>query len=209
MPDGTPTSPLVVADGVRDDIGRKGLVKRPIVAVPLVLWLFAWSFWALWGIFVPIMVLIVGRNPRPVWKEIAGFLQYVLRVTAYLSLTVEPFPGYRNRAHEEYPVGLSLEYPEHLSRWLALMRILLNGPLLLVGFVLIIVSAGVTLVQLVAVLVKGRPDPRIHGFQVRLLGIHARTFAFLLSLTDEPPFKLRRRGPLAARSDPGGPGMGI
>ncbi len=187
-----------MADGVRHDIGRKGLVKRPIVAVPLILWLFAWSFWALWGIFVPLMVLAVGRNPRAVWKEIAGFLQYVLRVTAYLSLTVEPFPGYRNRDHEDYPVGLTLEYPERLSRWLALTRILLNGLLVLVGFALIVLSAAVTLVQLMTVLVKGRPDPRVHVFQVRLLGIHARTFAFLLSLTDEPPFTIRRRRPLPA-----------
>jgi hypothetical protein len=100
MPDHTPRllpPRVVVADGGPVDAGRRELVKRPVVAVPLVLWLLAWSFWALWGIFVPLMVLVVGRNPRGVWKEIAGFLQYVLRVTAYLSLTVEPFPGYRNK----------------------------------------------------------------------------------------------------------------
>ena len=40
---------------------RRELVKRPIVAIPLILWLIAWSFWALWGVFVPLMVLVVGR----------------------------------------------------------------------------------------------------------------------------------------------------
>ena len=167
-------------------------MKRPIVAVPLVLWLFAWSFWALWGIFVPLMVLVVGHNPRAVWKEIAGFLQYVLRVTAYLSLAVGPFPGYRNKNHEDYPISLELEYPERLSRWLALARILLNSLLALVGFALILVMAAATLVQLVIVLVYGRPDPRVQAFQVRQLSIHAHTFGFLLSLTDELPWRPRR-----------------
>jgi hypothetical protein len=192
MADDTPrVSPprAVVADGFPVDAGRRGLVKRPVVAVPLVLWLFAWSFWALWGIFVPLMVLVVGRNPRAVWKEIAGFLQYVLRVTAYLSLTVEPFPGYRNRNHDDYPVSLELEYPERLSRWLALARIVLNPLLAVVGFALILAMAIATLIQLVTVLFYGRPDPRVSAFQVRQLSVHAHTFGFLLSLTDEPPWR--------------------
>ena len=192
MPDDAQRLPpprVVVANGAPVDAGRKGLVKRPVVAIPLVIWLFAWSFWALWGIFVPLMVLFVGRNPRPVWKEIAGFLQYVLRVTAYLSLTVEPFPGYRNKNHDDYPVSLELEYPDHLSRWLALARIVLNPLLSIVGFALILVMATATLIQLLTVLVHGRPDPRVTAFQVRQLSVHAHTFGFLLSLTDELPWR--------------------
>ena len=142
---------------------------------------------------MPLMVLFVGRNPRPVWKEIAGFLQYALRVTAYLSLTVEPFPGYRNRNHDDYPVSLELEYPERLSRWLALARILLNSVLSIVGFALILVMATATLVQLATVLFYGRPSPRVTAFQVRQLSVHAHTFGFMLSLTDELPWRPRRR----------------
>jgi hypothetical protein len=192
MPDQTPRpSPprVVVADDGQVATGRRELVKRPIVAIPLVIWLVAWSFWALWGIFVPLMVLVVGRNPRAVWKEIAGFLQYVLRVTAYLSLTVGPFPGYRNKNHDDYPVSLELEYPEHLSRWLALFRIVLNSVLAIVGFALILVMATATLIQLVTVLFYGRPSTRVNAFQMRQLSVHAHTFGFLLSLTDELPWR--------------------
>lgn len=167
-------------------------MRRPVVAVPLVLWLLAWSFWALWGIFVPLIVLAVGRNPRGVWKEIAGFLQYVLRVTAYLSLTVAPFPGYRNKNHDDYPVSLELDYPERLSRWLALARIVLNPLLVVVGFALIFIMATATLIQLVTVALYGRPDPRVRAFQVRQLSVHAHTFGFLLSLTDELPWRTPR-----------------
>src|SRR3954464_2551563 len=124
-----------------DAVGRMRLVRLPFMALPLALWLFAWSFWALWGIFVPLMVLVVGRNPRSVWKETATYLQFVLRVPASLSLTVDPFPGWRNRSQPDYPVRLELEYPPHLSRWLAVARILLNPLLALVGFALIAVMA--------------------------------------------------------------------
>jgi hypothetical protein len=192
MSDSTPRplSPhVVVADDTPDTVGRKGAAKLPVLGVPLVLWLVAWSFWALWGIFVPLMVLVVGRNPRSVWKEIAGFLQYVLRVTAYLSMTVEPFPGYRNRSHENYPVSLEIEYPERLSRRLALARIVLNPLLAIVGFALILGMALATVTQFVSVLYRGRPDPRVRAFQVRQLAVHARTFGFLLSLTDALPWR--------------------
>jgi hypothetical protein len=197
MPEDTPRPqpPRVVVGDADGAAGRSKLAKAPIVGVPLVLWLVAWSFWALWGIFVPLMVLAVGRNPRPVWKEIAGFLQYVLRVTAYLSFTIEPFPGYRNRNHEDYPLTLELEYPERLSRWYALDRLLLNNILVFVGFALIIVMAAATLAQLLSVAFRGRPDPRVQAFQVQQLGIHARTFGFLLSLTDELPWRPRRWRP--------------
>jgi hypothetical protein len=84
------SSPLVsVLDCGSEDRSRKALAKLTVVAVPLVLWLIAWSFWALWGIFVPFFVIVLGRNPRAIWTGIAAFLQYVLRVTAYLSLTIE------------------------------------------------------------------------------------------------------------------------
>ncbi len=188
----TPVSPRLVVTDDPEAIGRKGTAKLPVVAVPLVLWLFAWSFWALWGVFVPLMVLVVGRNPRSVWKEIVGFLQYVLRVTAYLSLTVGEFPGYLNRSRQNYPISLEIEYPERLSRWLALARIVLNPVIAIVGFALILGMALATVTQFVNVLFRGRPNPRVTAFQFRQLGVHARTFGFLLSLTDAPPWRRPR-----------------
>jgi len=163
--------------------------------VPLLIWLFVWSFWALWGLLVPLLVVVVGRNPRAIWREIAGFLQYLLRVTAYLSLTVEPFPGYRNRDHEEYPVSLTLSYPERLSRWLALARIVLNPLLMLVAFAAILVMALAAIAQFFTVLPTGKTGRRLRIFQMRLLDLHGRTFAFLLTLTDELPFTPWRRRP--------------
>ena len=186
------SAPRAVVEAT-DAVGRTRLAKLPVVAIPLVLWLFAWSFWALWGIFVPLMVLVLGRNPRSVWKEIATYLQYVLRVTAYLSLAVDPFPGYLNRSQPDYPVRLELEYPPRLSRWLALARIVLNGPLVIVGFALIAVMAVAALVQFVTVLARGRANERVRAFQARQLDLHARTFGFLLSLTDVPPWRQPHR----------------
>jgi len=176
---------VAVAECGSEDRSRKTLAKLPVVAVPLVVWLFAWSFWALWGVFVPILVVALGRNPRWIWKEIAGFLQYLLRVTAYLSLTVEPFPGYRNRDHDDYPVSLELEYPERLSRLLALGRIVLHPLLSLVGLAVILATAVAAISQFFTVLLTGRTARRLRAFQVRLLDVHGRTFAFLLTLTDE------------------------
>ena len=190
------SSPLVsVLDCGSEDRSRKALAKLPVVAVPLVLWLIAWSFWALWGIFVPFLVIVLGRNPRGIWTGIASFLQYVLRVTAYLSLTVEPFPGYRNLGHDDYPVSLALEYPERLSRWLALARIVLSPLLALVGFAIILTTALAAIAQFFTVVLTSKTGRRLRRFQERLLDFHGHTFAFLLTLTDELPFQFWQRRP--------------
>jgi hypothetical protein len=170
-----------------------------VVAVPLVLWLIAWSLWALWGIFVPLLVIVLGRNPRAIWTGVADFLQYVLRVTGYLSLTVEPFPGFRNLGHDDYPVSLALQYPERLSRWLALARIVLNPLLALVGLAIILATAVAAIGQFVTVGLTSRTGRRLRRFQVRLLDLHGHTFAFLLTLTDDLPLRFwQRRAPSEA-----------
>jgi hypothetical protein len=167
------SSPLVsVLDRGSEDRSRKALAKLPVVAVPLVLWLIAWSFWALWGIFVPFLVIVLGRNPRGIWAGIAAFLQYVLRVTAYLSLTVEPFLGYRNLGHDDYPVSLALEHPDRLSRWLALARIVLSPLLALVGFAIVLTTALATIAQFFTVVVTSRTGRRFRRFQERLFDFH-------------------------------------
>jgi hypothetical protein len=192
------SSPLVsVLDRGSDDRSRKALAKLPVVAVPLVLWLIAWSFWALWGIIVLFLVIVLGRNPRGIWTGIAAFLQYVLRVAAYLSLTVEPFPGYRNLGHDDYPVSLALEYPERLSRWLALARIVLSPVLALVGLAIILTTALAAIAQFFTVAVTSKTGRRLRRFQERLLDFHGHTF--LLTLTDELPFQFwQRRAPSKA-----------
>lgn len=162
--------------------GRLRTGRPLVVALPLIGWLFLWSFWALWGVFVPLMVLVLGRNPRSVWKEIAGFLQYLLRVTAYLSLAIAQFPGYRNRT--PHPVALELEYPPRLSRLLALTRIVLNPAISVICLAIVVVHAVAALTQLFTIMLTGAASLRLQAFQMRMLGIQARTFAFFLSLTD-------------------------
>jgi Domain of unknown function (DUF4389) len=186
---------VLVLDCGSEDRSRKALAKLLVVAVPLVLWLIAWSFWALWGIFVPLLVIVLGRSPRAIWTGIAAFLQYVLRVTAYLSLTVEPFPGYRNVGHDDYPVSLALEYPERLSRWRALARIVLSPLLALVGFAIILTTALAAIAQFFTVVFTSKTGRRLRRFQERLLDFQGHTFAFLLTLTDDLPFRGWERRP--------------
>ena len=113
-------------------------------------------------------------------------------MTAYLSLTVEPFPGYRNLGHDDYPVSLALEYPARLSRWLALARIVLSPLLALLALGIILTTAVAAIAQFLTVVLTSRTGRRLRRFQERLLGFQGRTFAFLLSLTDELPFRFSR-----------------
>jgi hypothetical protein len=93
-------------------------------------------------------------------------------------------------ADDDYPVSLALEYPERLSRWLALARIVLSPLLALVGFAIILTTALAAIAQYFTVAVTSKTGRRLRRFQERLLNFHGHTFAFLLTLTDELPFHL-------------------
>jgi Domain of unknown function (DUF4389) len=79
--------------------------------------------------------------------------------------------------------------------WLALARIVLSPLLALVGFAIILTAAVAAITQFFKVFLTGRTGRRLRRFQVRLLDFSGHTFAFLLTLTDELPFRFRQRRP--------------
>ena len=87
-----------------------------------------------------------------------------------------------------HPVTFELQYPPRLSRWYALARIILNPLISVICLAIIAIHAVAALTKLFTIMLTGAASLRLQAFQVRMLGIQGRTFAFFLSLTDRLPW---------------------
>ena len=86
-----------------------------------------------------------------------------------------------------YPVTLEVDYPETLSRWKTLLRLLLVLPLIIFTYLL---GTGIALAVWAAILVKGRIPRWLFDYQVAYNRWEVRVSSYFLLLTDQyPPFE--------------------
>ena len=75
------------------------------------------SFIAFWAI------LFTGKYPRGMYDFVARYMRWSVNVSAYLSLMRDEYPPFSGK-QTTYPVTLTVEYPERLSRGLVVLKAL-------------------------------------------------------------------------------------
>lgn len=100
------------------------IVPHAIVLVPL--WI---GFW-LSGVVALVAIVITGRYPRPIFNYNLGVLRWSWRVGyyAYSALGTDRYPPFTLADDPDYPARVDVDYPEHLSRGLVLVKWLLAVP---------------------------------------------------------------------------------
>ena len=139
--------------------------------------------------FAPLLMILFRRRYPRWWFDWNLELQrFINRVTVYLSLMTDRYPS----AEDHQSVHLDYTYPEHLSRWLPLIKWLLAVPHYIVLFFLDIASLVVVIVAWFTILITGRYPRALFGFVQGVIRWHARVTAYTLTLvTDQyPPFRL-------------------
>ena len=119
---------LVLRDA---DLARRRLTVffRLILAIPVFVWLLLWGLaafvvaFALW-----LGILINGEPPESLHAFVAGYVRYWTRVTGYVFLAADSWPGFR--ASTPYPLDLDIDPPGRQSRWKTLFRLFLALPAL-------------------------------------------------------------------------------
>ena len=121
---------------VTDDLERSRLTVavRWILAIPLFLWWFVWSFSAfLVGIVNWFATLITGRSPDGLHDFFVMYIRYSAHVYAYSLFAANPYPGFMG--NKVYPVDVQVVASRAQSRWKTFFRIFLAFPaLVLAGF---------------------------------------------------------------------------
>ena len=170
----------------------------------------------LWVAFVVLTVvaffaiLFTGRYPRAIFEFNVGVLRWTWRVSYYATsaLGTDCYPPFTLSA-ANYPATLDVDYPEHLSRGLVLIKWwLLALPQLVIVAVLtaswsfgkrdgagFLMSGGLLgLLVFVAALIllfTGRYPPRLHDLVVGINRWVYRVIVYVALMTDQyPPFHL-------------------
>lgn len=200
------------------------LVKWILVVPHAVILVFLWIAFVVATFVAGVSILFTGRYPRRLFDFDVGVLRWTWRVTYYATtggLGTDVYPPFSLDEEPGYPATLSIEYPEHLSRGLVLVKWLLAFPHHLVVAVLLggawagpwddgATGAGLltilVAVAAVVLLVRARYPRPLFDLIVGLNRWIFRVVAYVALLTDEyPPFRLDQGG---SEPEPPAPGTG-
>ena len=87
----------------------------------------------------------------------------------------------------EYAHDAQLTHAPGQSRWLAVLRVVLNAPLGTLLALVVVADILLSVVQLIAIVFSGRRSTWLLRWQLDCLTLEFRGLAFALALTDNPP----------------------
>ena len=191
------------------------LVKWVLVIPHYVVLVFLWIAFLLTSVVAFFGILFTGRYPRSAFEFNVGVLRWSWRVAyyAYGALGTDRYPPFTLREVPDYPAHLEVDYPEHLSRGLVLVKwwllaiphYLVLGLFLGAGYAvwdndgdrvggpgliaLLVVIAGVVL------LFTGRYPQQLYDLVLGLNRWVLRVAGYVGLMTDTyPPFRLDQGG---------------
>jgi len=168
-------------------LNRLSTAFRIIVVIPIAILLSTLSAGVLF--FAPLLMILFGRKYPRWWFDWNLELQrFINRVGIYLSLMDDRYPA----TDDHQSVHLDYSYPEHLNRWLPLVKWFLAIPHYIVLFFLDYASFFVVIVAWFAILVTGRYPRGMFGFVEGVIRWNVRVTAYTLTLVTDryPPFRL-------------------
>ena len=194
------------------------LVKWVLVIPHVIVLVFLWiAFMVLWLVAL-FAILFTGRYPRAIFDFNVGVLRWSWRVGFYShsALGTDHYPPFTLADVPDYPARLNVEYPQALSRGLALVKWWL---LALPHYLVVAVFAGgawgganaanddwtwtsgagliglLVLIAGIVLLFTGRYPKPIFDFVMGMNRWCYRVAAYVALMTDEyPPFRLDMSG---------------
>ena len=95
---------------VEDDLRRSRLTVflRLLLVIPHAIWFLLWTILIIvTAIANWVISLFTGRPPGGLHRLMCGYIRYQAHLTAYISLTANPYPGFAGE-EGEYPVDVAL-----------------------------------------------------------------------------------------------------
>ena len=179
------------------------LIKWLLVLPHVVLLAFLWIGTAVTTLIAGFAILLTGRYPRALFDYNVGVMRWTWRVNFYTTgaFGTDRYPPFTLRRDPDYPADFEVDYPEHLSRGLVLVKwwllaiphylivaVLAGGAHLVAGAGLITLMAFIAAVALAA---SGRYPAGLFDVVMGCNRWCYRVLAYAALLRDEyPPFRL-------------------
>ena len=185
-----PEEPRPVRLGVDDDLRRSRLTVffRGLLYLPQLVWLILWGIAAVVALIVSwFATLAMGRTPSALHRFLAAYVQYIVHVTAYVTIVANPFPGFTGTPGT-YPVEVEIDGPERQHRLKTLFRLFLAFPAFVIEATLTAVLFFVAIFGWFVGLFMGRMPLGLRNLGAYAIRYAAETNAYLLLLTDVYPY---------------------
>ena len=214
----TTTYPVHVDAELDPGLSRWLWIFKWLLAIPhYVVLVFMWLAFVVLSVVAFFAILFTGRYPRSIFEFNVGVLRWSWRVAyyAYGALGTDRYPPFTLHEVPDYPAHLGVEYPEHLSRGLVLVKwwLLAIPHYIVVGLLLggagyavrggtdepAVWGAGLigilVLVAAVILLFTGRYPQRLFDLVLGLNRWVLRVAGYVSLMTDKyPPFALDQGG---------------
>jgi hypothetical protein len=204
----TSVYPVRVEAALDSRVNRWLWIFKWLLAIPHYLLLaLLWLTFAVLSVFAFFAILVTGRYPRAIFDFNVGVLRWTWRVAyyAYGALGTDRYPPFTLADVPDYPAHLDIEYPQHLSRGLVLVKWwLLAIPHYLVLVFLVGLGVGIgwfrwggldfilVLIAAVHLAYTGRYHRDIFELVIGINRWLFRVVAYASLMRDEyPPFRLR------------------
>ncbi|HSB86274.1 MAG TPA: DUF4389 domain-containing protein, partial [Ilumatobacteraceae bacterium] len=117
-------SPLQLEARLDEPLSRGLWLVKWFLAIPhFIILLFLWIAFAVMTFVAGVVILFTGRYPRSIFDFNVGVLRWTWRVSYYATsgIGTDRYPPF-TLAAVDYPATLDIQYPEHLSRGLVLVK---------------------------------------------------------------------------------------
>jgi hypothetical protein len=184
---------------------------RPILAIPLIIWLAIYGIGATIAIFIAwFAIVFTARYPRALYDFVEGYNRYFARATAYAALVCDPYPSFLGEDDPAYPVRMHFQGPlDPYDRLKTLFRIIIAIPIVILRYVIHLLLEITAVAAWFVIVFSGKLPRGLFDVMVLANSYTARSDAYLYLLTETyPPFEdehTRSAGMAGPGSTPDGP----